>query len=74
MRAGDSGDVVERVGLADVARGTTDDDRDLALVVGLGDVLRNHDRVAVADEGARRLGEQGWRGGHEYRICPVGLV
>ena len=56
------GDVVERIGLAHVARRAPDHDRDLAFVVGLGDVDGDHDRLLVADQRAGRLGEGHGRG------------
>ena len=51
-------DVVERVALGDAAAGAADDDAELGLVVDLGALGRQDDRLARADERVRPLGEQ----------------
>jgi hypothetical protein len=45
-----AGDVLERVGLVDVARLCADDDAELDLPVALDRVLRQHDGVVAADD------------------------
>src|SRR3546814_2132159 len=58
-----TGDMIERVGLLDIAAGLADHDTQLDFPIGLGAAARDHDVVIGADEARNGLGEEdrfGW--------------